>query len=167
MRQRSTSSMSWASRAIEYWSSRTGGPSATTRPSARPATRVLTAFMAGPMSDGAAQPPSARAAAMLSLMPRLRTVTIMPGMDTRHVIARFESERQALALMDHPNITRVFDAGETASGRPYFVMELVRGLPITEYCDEHRLSIVERLELFVAVCRAVQHAGQGRKAAGE
>ena len=85
---------------------------------------------------------------------------IKPGMDTRQVIARFEAERQALALMDHPNIAKVLDAGATESGRPYFVMELVRGVPITEYCDRERLSIRERLELFVLVCRAVQHAHQ-------
>ena len=85
---------------------------------------------------------------------------IKPGMDTRQVIARFEAERQALALMDHPNIAKVLDAGATDSGRPYFVMELVRGIPITEYCDQDRLSIRERLELFVLVCQAVQHAHQ-------
>jgi len=85
---------------------------------------------------------------------------IKPGMDTRQVIARFEAERQALAMMDHPNIAKVFDGGVTDSGRPYFVMELVRGLPITEYCDQEQLSIRERLDLFVLVCRAVQHAHQ-------
>jgi serine/threonine-protein kinase len=85
---------------------------------------------------------------------------IKPGMVTKQVIARFEAERQALAMMDHPNIAKVHDAGMTSSGRPYFVMELVRGLPITEYCDQHQLSIPERLELFVLVCRAVQHAHQ-------
>ncbi|WP_165067745.1 serine/threonine-protein kinase [Paludisphaera rhizosphaerae] len=85
---------------------------------------------------------------------------VKPGMDTKQVIARFEIERQALAMMDHPNIARVFDAGATAQGRPYFVMELVHGLPITEYCDRERLSVPERLELFVLVCRAVQHAHQ-------
>jgi serine/threonine protein kinase/tetratricopeptide (TPR) repeat protein len=85
---------------------------------------------------------------------------IKPGMDTKQVVARFEAERQALALMDHPNIARVHDAGATESGRPYFVMELVRGIPITDYCDRERLSIPERLELFVLVCRAVQHAHQ-------
>ena len=83
---------------------------------------------------------------------------LKPGMDTRQVIARFEAERQALALMDHPNIAKVLDAGETASGRPYFVMELVRGVPITDYCDQNRLTTRERLELFVHVCQAVQHA---------
>jgi eukaryotic-like serine/threonine-protein kinase len=82
------------------------------------------------------------------------------GMDTRQVVARFESERQALALMDHPHIARVFDAGATDSGRPYFVMELVRGVAITEYCDRNSLSLRERLELFVSVCLAVQHAHQ-------
>lgn len=85
---------------------------------------------------------------------------IKPGMDTREVIARFESERQALALMDHPNIARVFDAGATETGRPYFVMELVRGVTFTDYCDQNDLPIHERLELFVTVCHAVQHAHQ-------
>jgi len=81
-------------------------------------------------------------------------------MDTKQVIARFDAERQALALMDHPNIARILDAGATESGRPYFVMELVRGIPITEYCDANRLSIAQRLDLFVLVCQAVQHAHQ-------
>lgn len=85
---------------------------------------------------------------------------IKPGMDTREVIARFEAERQALALMDHPNIARVLDAGATDSGRPYFVMELVRGIPITDYCDRNQLATRERLDLFIAVCQAVQHAHQ-------
>jgi serine/threonine protein kinase/tetratricopeptide (TPR) repeat protein len=96
---------------------------------------------------------------------------IKPGMDTQQVIARFEAERQALAMMDHPNIARVIDGGVSppyeggarggsGGGRPYFVMELVRGIPITDYCDRERLSIPERLELFVLVCRAVQHAHQ-------
>ena len=85
---------------------------------------------------------------------------IKPGMDTKQVIARFEAERQALAMMDHPNIAKVLDAGATESGRPYFVMELVRGIPITEYCDQHRLPIPERLDLFMQVCQAVQHAHQ-------
>jgi serine/threonine protein kinase len=91
---------------------------------------------------------------------RVALKVIKPGMDTAQVIARFEAERQALALMDHPNIARVLDAGATDSGRPYFVMELVRGIPITAYCDRERMSIPERLELFVPVCRAVQHAHQ-------
>jgi serine/threonine protein kinase/tetratricopeptide (TPR) repeat protein len=85
---------------------------------------------------------------------------IKPGMDSRQVIARFEAERQALALMDHPNIARVLDGGTTESGRPYFVMELVKGVPITKYCDEHCLTPRQRLELFVPVCHAVQHAHQ-------
>ena len=85
---------------------------------------------------------------------------IKAGMDTRVVIARFQAERQALALMDHPAIAKVFDAGSTEDGRPYFVMEFVAGLPITEYCDEHRLTTRQRLELFVQVCDAVQHAHQ-------
>src|SRR5689334_10469872 len=82
------------------------------------------------------------------------------GMDTKEVIGRFEGERQALALMDHPNIARVFDAGATDAGRPYFVMEFVSGEPITEYCDKHQLTLRQRLELFVQVCDAVQHAHQ-------
>ncbi|QDV39493.1 protein kinase domain-containing protein [Tautonia plasticadhaerens] len=91
---------------------------------------------------------------------RVALKVIKPGMDTEQVVARFEAERQALAQMDHPNIAKVHDGGMTPSGRPYFAMELVRGLPITEYCDQHELSIPERLELFVLVCRAVQHAHQ-------
>jgi serine/threonine protein kinase/WD40 repeat protein len=83
---------------------------------------------------------------------------IKAGMDTRQVVARFEAERQALALMDHPNIARVFDGGTTTSGRPYFVMELVKGVPLTKYCDEHRLTPRKRLELFLPVCQAIQHA---------
>ncbi|GAG03154.1 unnamed protein product, partial [marine sediment metagenome] len=85
---------------------------------------------------------------------------IKPGMDTKQVIARFEAERQTLALMDHQNIARVLDAGTTDSGRPYFVMELVKGVPITEYCDENELSTGDRLKLFASVCQAVQHAHQ-------
>src|SRR6267154_3418503 len=85
---------------------------------------------------------------------------IKPGMDTKSVIARFEAERQALALMDHPNIAKVFDAGATESGRPYFVMELVKGVKITDYCDNKSLSTEERLSLFIQVCQAVQHAHQ-------
>src|SRR4051794_15279156 len=82
------------------------------------------------------------------------------GMDTRQVVARFEAERQALALMDHPNIAKVLDGGATDTGRLYFVMELVRGVPITRYCDENNLSTVERLKLFILVCHAIQHAHQ-------
>ena len=82
------------------------------------------------------------------------------GMDTRQVVARFEAERQALAMMDHPNIAKVHDAGTTESGRPYFVMELVQGIPITQYCDQKQLTPKERLELFIPVCQAVQHAHQ-------
>ncbi len=85
---------------------------------------------------------------------------IKAGMDSRQVIARFEAERQALALMDHPNIARVLDAGTTDVGRPYFVMDLVRGVPITRYCDEHHLTPNARLELFIPVCQAIQHAHQ-------
>jgi eukaryotic-like serine/threonine-protein kinase len=85
---------------------------------------------------------------------------LKPGMDTRQVIARFEAERQALALMDHPHIAKVFDAGTTDNGRPYFVMELVKGIPVTHFCDQSQLSVRERLELFVTICRATQHAHQ-------
>jgi serine/threonine protein kinase len=85
---------------------------------------------------------------------------LKPGMDSRQVLARFEAERQALALMDHPHIARVLDAGQTSGGRPYFVMELVKGLPVTVYCDQSQLTPRERLELFIPVCQAVQHAHQ-------
>jgi eukaryotic-like serine/threonine-protein kinase len=85
---------------------------------------------------------------------------IKPGMDTKAVIARFEAERQVLALLDHPNIAKVFDAGATAEGRPYFLMELVRGIRITEYCTQTRMTIPERLSLFIQVCQAIQHAHQ-------
>jgi eukaryotic-like serine/threonine-protein kinase len=91
---------------------------------------------------------------------RVALKIIKLGMDTRQVVARFEAERQALALMDHPNIAKVHDAGATATGRPYFVMELVRGIKITDYCDEKRLPTPQRLDLFIQVCRAVQHAHQ-------
>ena len=91
---------------------------------------------------------------------RVALKIIKPGMDTGEVIARFEAERQALAVMDHPNIAKVFDAGATDSGRPFFVMELVRGSPITEYCDQQRCTPRQRLELMVRVCHAVQHAHQ-------
>jgi tetratricopeptide (TPR) repeat protein/tRNA A-37 threonylcarbamoyl transferase component Bud32 len=91
---------------------------------------------------------------------RVALKIIKPGMDTRQVIARFEAERQALSLMDHPNIARVLDAGTTESGRPYFVMELVKGQPITQYCDEHHLTPRQRLELLLPVCQAIQHAHQ-------
>jgi eukaryotic-like serine/threonine-protein kinase len=91
---------------------------------------------------------------------RVALKVIKLGMDTKSVIARFEAERQALALMDHPNIAKVLDAGATEAGRPYFVMELVRGIKITEYCDQGNLTTRERLDLFVQVCRAVQHAHQ-------
>jgi serine/threonine protein kinase len=85
---------------------------------------------------------------------------IKPGMDSAQVIARFEAERQALALMDHQNIARVLDAGTTESGRPYFVMELVHGVPITQFCDANQLTPRQRLELFIPVCHAIQHAHQ-------
>jgi len=91
---------------------------------------------------------------------RVALKLIKPGMDTRQVLARFEAERQALAMMDHPNIARVLDAGQTDTGNPFFVMELVNGVPITEFCDQHHLSTKERLELFIPVCMAIQHAHQ-------
>src|SRR5690349_3201172 len=91
---------------------------------------------------------------------RVALKVIKLGMDTKSVIARFEAERQALAMMDHPNIAKVLDAGATESGRPYFVMELVRGTRITEFCDQNRLPTRERLDLFIQVCQAVQHAHQ-------
>ena len=81
-------------------------------------------------------------------------------MDTKEVIGRFEAERQALALMDHPNIAKVLDAGTTETGRPYFVMELVKGIRITDYCDQNNLTTRERLDLFIKVCQAIQHAHQ-------
>jgi serine/threonine protein kinase len=91
---------------------------------------------------------------------RVAVKIIKPGMDSAQVIARFEAERQALALMDHQNIAKVFDAGTTDSGRPFFVMELVHGVPITKYCDDNHLTVRERLELLVPVCKAIQHAHQ-------
>ena len=91
---------------------------------------------------------------------RVALKIIKPGMDTQQVIARFEAERQALALMDHPNIAKVFDVGATDSGRPYFVMELIHGIPVTQFCDQQHLTARERLELFIPICQAVQHAHQ-------
>ena len=91
---------------------------------------------------------------------RVALKVIKLGMDTKQVVARFEAERQALALMDHPNIAKVFDAGATDTGRPFFVMELVRGIKIIDYCDQHELSTSERLDLFIQVCHAIQHAHQ-------
>ncbi len=95
-----------------------------------------------------------------SVRRRVALKVIKLGMDTKAVIARFEAERQALARMEHPNIARVLDAGATAAGRPFFVMELVRGLRITDYCDQNNLSTEQRLDLFVKVCQAIQHAHQ-------
>jgi non-specific serine/threonine protein kinase/serine/threonine-protein kinase len=91
---------------------------------------------------------------------RVAIKLIKPGMDTREVVARFESERQALALMNHPAIAKVYDAGSTPQGRPYFVMEYVNGIAITQYCDTQKLTMRQRLELFSSVCDAVQHAHQ-------
>src|SRR5436305_2299134 len=95
--------------------------------------------------------------------PVRRTVAlkiVKAGLNSAQVVARFEAERQALALMDHPNIARVLDAGTTEQGRPYFVMELVKGIPLTQYCDDRHLTVRQRLDLFVQVCAAVQHAHQ-------
>jgi serine/threonine protein kinase/WD40 repeat protein len=91
---------------------------------------------------------------------RVALKVIKLGMDTKQVVARFEAERQALAMMDHPNIAKVLDAGSTESGRPYFIMELVRGIRITDYCDQNKLSTSQRLELFINICHAIQHAHQ-------
>ena len=91
---------------------------------------------------------------------RVAFKVIKLGMDTKQVIARFEAERQALALMDHPNIAKVLDAGATDTGRPYFVMELVRGIKLTDYCDQNNLPTEQRLDLFMQVCHAIQHAHQ-------
>ncbi|MFC1652477.1 serine/threonine protein kinase, partial [Planctomycetota bacterium] len=89
---------------------------------------------------------------------RVALKVIKPGMDSKQVIARFEAERQALALLDHPNIAHVYDTGVTEAGRPYFVMEYVQGLPLTEHCDRQKLTIAERLQLFLSICQAVEHA---------
>ncbi|MHC4121621.1 MAG: serine/threonine protein kinase, partial [Planctomycetota bacterium] len=91
---------------------------------------------------------------------RVALKIIKPGMDSKEVIARFEAERQALALLDHPNIAHVFDAGTTAQGHPYFIMEHVNGVSVTEYCDSQKLSVSDRLGLFLHICEAVQHAHQ-------
>ena len=91
---------------------------------------------------------------------RVALKIIKAGMDSAQVIARFEQERQALAMMDHPNIAQALDAGTTDTGRPYFVMELVKGIPITTYCDQENLTLNDRLELFIPVCQAIQHAHQ-------
>jgi len=91
---------------------------------------------------------------------RVALKIIKPGMESRDVLARFDAERQAIAMMDHPNIARIFDAGVTESAQPYFVMELVRGVPLTTFCDNHQLNIPERLKIFITICHAVQHAHQ-------
>ncbi|MEM7558999.1 MAG: serine/threonine-protein kinase, partial [Planctomycetota bacterium] len=91
---------------------------------------------------------------------RVALKIVKPGMHSRQVLTRFEAERQALALMDHPNIAKVLDAGATPQGRPYFVMELVNGLPLTEFCDQYQLEPPQRLELFIKVCQGIQHAHQ-------
>ena len=91
---------------------------------------------------------------------RVAIKMIKAGMDSKQIVARFEAERQALALMDHPNIAKVFDAGIAENGRPFVVMEYVKGIPLTDYCDQARLPLKERLQLFVPICAAVQHAHQ-------
>jgi len=91
---------------------------------------------------------------------RVAVKVIKAGMDSARVLARFEAERQALALMDHPNIAKVLDAGTTETGRPFFVMELVKGIPLTQFCDVYKLPVLDRLNLFMQVCSAVQHAHQ-------
>jgi serine/threonine protein kinase len=95
-----------------------------------------------------------------SVRRRVALKIIKLGMDTKQVVARFEVERQALALMDHPNIAKVLDAGATETGRPFFVMELVKGIPITKFCEQEKTGMLERLKLFIQVCHAVQHAHQ-------
>ena len=97
---------------------------------------------------------------VVSVRRRVALKVIKLGMDTREIVRRFETERQALALMTHANIARIYDAGATADGRPFFVMELVPGVPVTEYCDSHRLGLRERLQLIVTLCDAIQHAHQ-------
>ena len=92
--------------------------------------------------------------------PRVALKVIKLGMDTKQVVARFESERQALAMKSHPNIAKVLDAGTTDTGRPYFMMELVWGIKITDYCDQNHLSTNERLDLFIQVCHSIHHAHQ-------
>src|ERR1043165_3237084 len=94
---------------------------------------------------------------------RVALKIIKLGMDTKQVIARFEAERQALAMMDHPGIAKVFDAGATDTGRPYFVMEYIKGVPIVEYCDTERLDTGARLALFASVCQAIQHRSEERR----
>ena len=166
----------------------TGTPAPETRPPPEPATRESTqdgTIAADPVAPPAAAPDGFVAGRVIAgrytllevlgeggmgtvyraeqTQPVKRPVAlklIKVGMDSRTVLARFDAERQALALMDHPNIARVYDGGTTAAGQPFFVMELVQGVPITEYCDQHRLPVRARLELFVAVCQAVQHAHQ-------
>ncbi len=91
---------------------------------------------------------------------RVALKVVKLGMDSRQILARFEAERQALAMMDHPNVARVFEAGATDTGQPYFVMEYVKGVPISDYCNTHRPSTVERLGFFTQVCEAIQHAHQ-------
>src|SRR5260370_2847302 len=91
---------------------------------------------------------------------RVAVKIIKAGMDSARVLARFEAERQALALMDHPNIAKVLDAGTTETNRPYFVMELVKGIPLTEFSDQHKLPVLDRLNLFQQICGAVQHEPQ-------
>ena len=156
------------------WSPRTARPAASSRP--RPGSPTVSMDPAAPgegtgtvdRARTSSCSRSARAAWARSTWPsrtepvrrKVALKVIKAGMDSRQVIARFEAERQALAMMDHVNIARVLDAGATESGRPYFVMELVHGVPITQYCDDNHLTPRQRLELFVPVCQAIQHAHQ-------
>ena len=144
-----------------------GGLHARRRPAGRPPRRIRARARSSPAGTRCSKS-SARGAWAPSTGPsrpqpvkrQVALKLIKIGMDSRAVLARFDAERQALALMDHPNIARVYDGGTTEAGQPFFVMELVSGVPITEYCDRKRLPVRARLELFVAVCQAVQHAHQ-------
>jgi eukaryotic-like serine/threonine-protein kinase len=138
-----------------------GGPMTTDQPTPDPAGTVLAGRYKLLEEIGEGGMGAVWMAQQTEPVKRLVAVKLIkPGMDSRQVVARFGAERQALALMDHPNIAKVHDAGATDGGRPYFVMELVRGVPITKYCDDHHLTPRQRLELFLPVCQAVQHAHQ-------
>ncbi len=135
------------------------GPSSGSDPAEGPGTVIGPYKLIEPIGEGGMG--SVWMAQQTEPIKRLVAVKLIKaGMDSKQVIARFEAERQALALMDHANIARVLDAGTSSAGRPYFVMDLVRGVPITRYCDEHHLTPRQRLELFIPVCQAVQHAHQ-------
>jgi serine/threonine protein kinase len=135
------------------------GPSCRSDPAEGPGTVIGPYKLIEPIGEGGMG--SVWMAQQTEPVKRLVAVKLIKaGMDSRQVIARFEAERQALALMDHPNIARVLDGGTTGAGRPYFVMDLVKGVPITRFCDEHRLTPRQRLDLFMDVCQAIQHAHQ-------